>query len=204
MYNDSGNMKVFAGLVLVLILVFGAYYLGKASNSTRTQVAELKVSPTPNSLISSPTPTKKAVLTTAPIAAKLLSTNGWINVENKVISLKYPAETFSSQIAPNFIQLRWKNNTGNLMDNSPDFFIADNYNGGSRREWYLNYYSFYTNEVVFTDKLLGKISVLEARPKNEKATRDILVTNGKILVDVLLQGTDLSLVETIVSTIEFK
>jgi hypothetical protein len=197
-------MKAFGGLVVVILLILGAYYLGKNSSSTGQLVAEERVSPTPSGLISSPTPIKTVTVTTAPVVTKLLSTNGWVTADNGIFSIKYPAETFRPIIGKNYIQLQWKNNTGSLMVNSPDLWIADNYAGGSRREWYLNYYSFYANEVVFTEKSLGKIGALEAKPKSGKVTTDILVTNGKTLIDVVLQGADLNLVETIASTIEFK
>lgn len=197
-------MKIFGGLVVVILLIWGAYCLGKNTNSIGQLTAEKRVSPTPTVSISGPNPTKITTVTNTPVVAKLLSTKGWVSAENKVISLKYPAEIFSPTVADNYIQLRWKGNTGNLMNNSPDFLMADNYTGGSRREWYINYFNYYSNEVVFTERVLGKVNVLEARPKNGKTVSDLLIANGNTLVDVRLQGTDLNLVETIVSTMVFK
>jgi hypothetical protein len=138
-----------------------------------------------------------------PSSASLISTTGWVLAENNVFSIKYPSDTFRTVPAGDSIQLQWKNNTGQLMTNSPGFVIVDNYTGGSVEEWYLNYHNYYPNEVVFTKKLLGSLNVVEAKPKNINETH-ILISNGKYLINVLPQGADFGLVETIASTLIFK
>lgn len=136
-------------------------------------------------------------------SVQLQSTTGWATAENSIFSVKYSPDTFRAIPAGNSIQLQWKNNSGSLMTNSPDLWLADDYTGGSANAWYLTHYEYNANEVTFVNKKLGSASVIEAQPKNQPV-HSILVSNGTKLVDVILQGTDLNLAETIASTITFK
>ncbi len=146
-----------------------------------------------------PTPSQVPVL-----SKKLLSTVGWRIASNNTFSVKYPADIYNPQIMEKSIQLVPKTNVGNDRTKSPDFLVADNYSGGSRRGWYANTYSFYPSEVAATEVLLGNISALEVRPNSQKTIDSILVTKGNTLLGIKVQSADLQTVETMVSTIVFK
>ena len=136
---------------------------------------------------------------------KLLPTTGWVETGNSTFTIKYPADKYEPTITEKGIGLKIK---GTASTYGPAFAIADTYTGGSRREWYLQYYS-YTQEdvnknVFFTDKQLGPNNVLEVRLINESIPRNIVYSSGNTLIDVAIQSTDITLVETIVSTLKLR
>lgn len=140
-----------------------------------------------------------------PSPVNLLPTTDWITAKNINFSLKYAPKTYNPIVKENYIQLKPKGNADNDFSKSPDFLLANDYNGGSRREWYLNHYSYSPSDtgvnVFFTEKTLGAIGALEVRLKGETETREILVSSNNKLIDILVQGANLKEVETMVSTL---
>ncbi|OGG07368.1 hypothetical protein A2872_03540 [Candidatus Gottesmanbacteria bacterium RIFCSPHIGHO2_01_FULL_42_12] len=137
-------------------------------------------------------------------SVKLLPTNGWATADNKIFSLKYPDDKYRVSTSDNYIQLIPKTNVGDDRSNSPDFVVMNGYLGQSRRQYYLDMYSYYPTEVNFYEKLAGKINLLEVVSKGQTKATEILFTNGeKVLINAILNGADKQFVETVISTVKF-
>lgn len=129
----------------------------------------------------------------------LLPIFSWQTVSNDKISLKYPTDIYSVEIHDKSIQLIAKSDPNNRPD-----FLVESYDGGSRRIWYNNYFSYYPNEVKFIDKQLGSVSALYGLYSQPPSSNEnYLVSSGKTIVLVIPQGADTKILETIISTITF-
>jgi hypothetical protein len=138
--------------------------------------------------------------TIQPSNTNLLNTSSWAYASTSQFSLKYPSDIYSATSTPNAIQLVSKSNP----NDRPDFIIYD-YDGASRRTWFNNFYSFYSNEVNFTDKQLGSVSALFASyPKSSPTHTNYVTSSGKKIVLVLPQGANTQVLETMISTLVFK
>ncbi len=141
--------------------------------------------------------------------SELLPILGWVKADNGIFSVKYPADTFNAiTLGKGEIQLRLKTSQGNGTYSSPDLTLADDYKGGSAKSWYLNHFGYGEGgggeQVFFEDKVLGNNSVVEVAMASPLNMNEILVSNGVNLVDVLGQGTNVLILETIASTMTFK
>jgi hypothetical protein len=205
MSNQQGN--ILTGFVILLVIAgSGIYYLTQQTNPSSEIInTSTQPLPTPNPS-TSPVSSQTASSTPQIQPTKTSGTSvpgGWVEARNTTFSIKYPDQKYEPNITEKGIGLKIKgtNTFG------PTFTIASNFSGGSRRDWYLNYHGYSSEDVgkqvFFTEKILGSYSVLEIRLANEKVARSILVTKGNILIEVLVQDTDLSLVETITSTLTF-
>lgn len=213
------RQKGFAPILIILVALIaigGAYYFVKQKGNilnTLTPVPSpiANVIPTQATLTTKPTANPTANLTPKPtvLPVSLYSTNGWTMVGNKKIGFYFPSDRFKISInSDDVIQLKLISTAENNLVGSPNFSIPNDYDGGSRRQWYINHYSYYASEVgkniFFTEKTLGKIDALEVRLKDSTVITSILVSSGNTLVEVRTQDAELKLVETMVSTLFFK
>lgn len=137
--------------------------------------------------------------TPVPLSTQLLPTTNWQTASNSTISLKYPGDIYTAQTNAESIQLISKS----TPTNRPDFLVYS-YDGGSRRVWYNNFYSYYPGEVKFTEKQFGPVSTLYALYSQPPSSNDnYLISSGKMIVLVVPQGADKQVLETIISTLKF-
>lgn len=199
---------IIVGVLLGFVLFgIGGYMLGtqRANQSSKvdSNIAVPSQSPT-----SSPTVTETPDVTiTAQPTSILLPTNDWREINNSVISLKYPEDEYIPQTSDSSIYFKSYVDSGGGQQtcNCPNIMIADNYNGGSRRQWWLDYYSYAPeeiNNVSFTEKVIGGKQVLIVKLKHESSPREILYSKDNTLVDVMIQGADMGTVESMVATLK--
>ncbi len=142
--------------------------------------------------------------------SRLLPILGWASINNSFFSVKYPADIFNATMSgAKEIQLELKTNRGNDTYSSPDLIMADDYDkGDSAKLWYLNHFGYGAGgggeQVLFEDKVLGNKIAVEVAIASPANVSDILVSNGINLIDIVGQGTDVPVLETIASTIAFR
>jgi len=160
-------------------------------------------------------------LTTTASKVKLLNTSGWQQVKYKNISFKIPKDWV-------FNELGLTNNSPVFKDSKPmatadtpvilspeDFghpLVVREYNGGSRRQWYLDYLketgeTTQGSSVKFQEIKLGKTDALDIIIDNIYGFTPTLVSHGQTIVAIGYDSNNRDkrnpIIDTIISTIEF-
>lgn len=207
--STSASPSKIKTLFIVLLILFGfaafgvgGYWLGTQKvNKTSMEESSMTAPTQAPTAMETPTATTAAQPTIA-----LLPTTTWGEISNGVISLKYPKDEYTPQTTDNFISFKpITGSSDGQACNCPNVMVANNYNGGSRRQWWIDFYSYAPEEmsnVSFTEMTLGTNQVLFVKQAQDTGVREILYAKNNTLVDILIQGADLKTIETMVSTLK--
>lgn len=154
---------------------------------------------------------------------KLLNTSGWQSIKYKNISFKIPKDWIFNETGLTYNLPSFNNPTPEPTRDpvifSPEDFghslVVREYDGGSRRQWYLNnlkeisFQESDTVNIVFKETKLGNLDVLDViLPSNNLiGANSTLISSGKTIVEVVNQDNNQnprdSYTDTIISTIKF-
>lgn len=231
--NQRGNVPIIIGVVLLLLIIgTGAYYLGTQRNQPTTSSQQQNIPSNPTNTFQQPVSTTQNdtyssensdYQTSQNISkAALLSTNGWQTVSAKNFSIKAPADLVPFVSDPYLIIIRQQKE---YIAEKPQFSVGqvgipemgdhnNLYTGGSRRQWYLDYYydpkDLPNVSYTFQEKLFGDINGLEVYKhlKNSQGVETssiraaVLVTVGTRLFMFNGSSEYSQIIDTAISTLK--
>ncbi len=151
---------IFWGILLLILVAIGAYYLGVSNRTTSIPPQILQIQPSPttanNNMIISTNPTQIISRSPTPSIKKmqLESTEGWQTITYKGVSFKIPPKAafengyyyYDASLRPNI---------------SPTQIDVEQYSGGSRREQFLGNTSYNDCHWMFEDAYFGNVEALQ-------------------------------------------